>query len=481
VSAELPPILPTEHLERIEGFGQNASAVGYVYRPSTVEGVRQVFDTARATGRTVAFRGAGRSYGDASLNSENIVLDITRLNRILEWNPETGTIAVESGVTIQQLWQYVLPDGWWPPVVPGTMYPTLGGCAAMNIHGKNNFKVGPIGDHILEFEMMTPAGERLHCSREENADLFHAAIGGFGMLGCFTTLKLRMKKVYSGLLRVEAINVGSLAEMIAVFEERIPASDYLVGWIDAFARGAHLGRGQIHQANYLAPGEDPKPTQTLRLENQQLPDTILGLVPKSILWRFMRPFTNRFGMRIVNMAKYRASWLLDRGGHFFQSHAAFAFLLDYVPNWRKSYGPGGLIQYQSFIPEATALAAFTEQLQLCQRAGLPPFLAVFKRHRKDDFLMRHSVDGYSLALDIRLTRDNRERVWKLAGELDAVVLKAGGRFYFAKDSTLKPVSVEQYLGGDAVREFMRLKERSDPDGILETNLYRRLFPAVTSR
>jgi FAD/FMN-containing dehydrogenase len=476
VSSDRPPILPTQHLERIEGYGQNASAVGYVFRPSTIDGIREVFELARSSGRTVAFRGAGRSYGDASLNSENIVLDITRLNRILSWDPATGVITVESGVTIQQLWQYVLPDGWWPPVVPGTMFPTLGGCAAMNIHGKNNFKAGPIGEHITEFELMTPHGEILRCSREENADIFRAAIGGFGMLGCFTRLTLAMKRVYSGLLRVEAITATSLAEMVRIFEERLSDADYLVGWIDAFARGEHVGRGQIHQANYLAPGEDPKPAQTLRLDNQQLPDTILGILPKSILWRFMRPLTNRPGMRLINTAKYRASWLLDRGRHvFMQSHAAFAFLLDYVPNWRRSYGPGGFIQYQSFIPENNAVAAFTAQLELCQRERLTPFLAVFKRHRRDDFLMRHSVDGYSLALDIRLTRRNRERVWKLAESLDRIVLDAGGRFYFAKDSTLQPPAVEQYLGREAVEAFMRLKERCDPEGILETNLYRRLF------
>lgn len=477
-----PPVLPTQNLERIEGFGQNASAVGYVFRPSTLDGVREVFELARQTGRSVAFRGAGRSYGDASLNSENIVLDITRLNRILDWNPTTGIITVESGVTIQQLWQHVVPDGWWPYVVPGTMFPTVGGCAAMNIHGKNNFKVGPIGDHILEFDLLTPSGELLRCSRSENADLFYGAIGGFGMLGCFVRLTLEMKRVHSGLLRVEAINTGSLAEMIDVFEKRRDEADYLVGWIDAFARGGRLGRGVVHQANDLAEGEDPKPAQTLRLEHQQLPDTLMGFLPKSILWRFMRPITNRIGMRIVNMAKYRASRLVDRGGkYFYQSHAAFAFLLDYVPNWRRSYGREGFIQYQSFIPDAKAHDAFVRQLELCQQADQTPFLAVFKRHRRDDFLMRHSVDGYSLALDIRLTRSNRMRVWELAAELDRVVLDAGGRFYFAKDSTLTAPSAEEYLGRDAVEEFKRLKQRCDPDGILETNLYRRLFVTAPTR
>ncbi len=157
-----------------------------------------------APGRSVGLRGAGRSYGDASLNAEGISLDLTRMKRILAWDPQTGVISVEPGVTIQQLWQYTIEDGWWPHVVSGTMFPTLGGAAAMNIHGKNNWKVGPIGDHIQEFEILLPTGEVKVCSRTENAELFHAAIGGFGMLGVMTRLTLQLKKVYSGLLHVEA-------------------------------------------------------------------------------------------------------------------------------------------------------------------------------------------------------------------------------------------------------------------------------------
>jgi hypothetical protein len=263
--------------------------------------------------------------------------------------------------------------------------------------------------------------------------------------------------------------------MFDVFEQRLDVADYLVGWIDGFAGGADLGRGQIHQANYLQPGEDSVPAQTLRVENQELPDTILGVMPKSILWRFMRPFANNVGVRGINLAKFMASRVLDRGNTFQQSHAAFAFLLDYVPNWRRSYGPGGLIQYQSFIPAEHARSVFERQLQLAQAAGLPPYLAVFKRHRKDRFLMSHAVDGYSLAMDFKITDSNRAAVWDLAHRLDELVLEAGGRFYFAKDSTLERPSVERYLGTDTVEKFKRLKSECDPENLLQSNLYRRLF------
>ncbi len=470
----LPPALPAERLEPVRAWGMASQVLSYMYRPSTAEGIHDAFRLARARGLKIGLRGAGRSYGDASLSAENVCLDLSRMNRILGWDPQAGVIRVEPGVTIGQVWQYAVEDGWWPYVVPGTMFPTLGGCAAMNIHGKNNWKVGPIGDHILDFELLLPDGTVVRCSREQNADLFHAAIGGFGMLGCFLSLTLRLKKVHSGLLRVEPISAGSLAEMIRIFEERLDHADYLVGWVDCFPGGSQTGRGLVHQADHLAPGEDPRPAQTLRVANQELPDTLFGLVPKSLMWRFMKPFVNDPGMRLVNAAKYHLSRRQDGQRHY-QSHAGFAFLLDYVPDWKRAYEPGGLIQYQSFVPAAQAEAVFREQLALCQRRGVVPYLGVFKRHRPDPFLMTHAVDGYSLALDFKVTRQNRAQVWAVAAEMDTLVLEAGGRFYFAKDSTLHPARLARYMAEERVRRFLALKRECDPEGILQTELYRRIF------
>jgi decaprenylphospho-beta-D-ribofuranose 2-oxidase len=466
--------LPADRLERVAGWGGAGRSLAYVYRPSTVAGLRRLFELARRSGRAVGFRGTGNSYGDAAMNRENIVLDMSRLNRILEWDPENGRIRVEAGVTIQQLWQYILGDGWWPPIVPGTMRPTIGGCAAMNVHGKNAWKLGPVGDHIEEFDMMLPNGEIIRCSREQNSDIFHAAIGGFGMLGCFTSLTLQMKRIYSGLLTVDAIASRSLSQMMAQFDEHLPSSDYLVGWIDALAGGRGQGRGQIHKATYLLPGDDSNPNQTLRLENQNLPDTLLGFVPRSIMWLFMRPFMNNTGVRFVNLGKYYASLLAD-GKRCVQTHAAFHFLLDYVPNWKFAYGPGGLVQYQSFIPAAKALDAFSEMLALCRQRGLPNYLSVLKRHRPDDFLLTHGLDGYSLAMDFRVTPSRRPKLVQLAAELDEIVLQAGGRFYFAKDSLLRPQVAAAYLGAETIDQFRHLKHRCDPENLLQTDLWRRLF------
>lgn len=466
--------LPLSRLERVSAWGRASDAMSYVYRPNTLEGIRQVLSVANNSNRSIGLRGAGYSYGDATLNGENISLDMRRMNRILDWNPDSGQIQVEPGVTISQLWQYALEDGWWPAVVPGTAKPTIGGCAGMNVHGKNAWKTGTIGDHISEFELMLPSGEVVTCSREENRDLFFAAIGGFGMLGIFTSLTLNLKRVYSGLLEVEALVSSNLKEMMDQFEANLANADYLVGWIDAFAKGKSLGRGQIHIARYLPPGVDPNPHQTMRLDYQHLPDVMFGIIPRSIMWRFMRPLFNNLGARFINMGKYWTSKFTD-GSVFFQSHVAFHFLLDYVPNFKLAYGPGGLIQYQCFIPKENALDAFSELLRLCQKRGLQNYLTVFKRHCPDEFLISHGVDGYSMAMDFRVTPKRQAKLLALSREMDEIVLDAGGRFYLAKDSTLRPEIVRSYLGDAVIEQFRSLKERTDPDSILQTNMWRRLF------
>lgn len=468
-------ILPHDRMERVSSWGMNAHTLGYVYRPTTLDGIREALDAARSSGRYVALRGTGCSYGDASLARENVVLDITRMNRILSWDPVNGIAECEPGVTIKQLWQYTLGDGWWPYVVSGTMFPTLAGAAAMNIHGKNNFRVGTIGDHILEIDLMLPSGEILTCNREQNSDVFHAAIGGFGMLGVFTRIKIELKKVYSGHLKVTPIGTRSWRELFEKFDEHLPDSDYLVGWVDCFGSGESAGRGQIHRADYLKPGDDAVPNQTLQVSHQELPDTLFGLFPKSAMWRFIQPFTNNLGMRAINFLKYLSSVTLNEGKIHEVTHAGFAFLLDYVPGWKYAYLPGGLIQYQSFIPKETAEACFTEQIALCQKRGIVPYLGVFKRHKTDPFLMTHSVDGYSLALDFKVTKKNRQKLWALCAELDALVLAAGGRFYFAKDVTLHPSRLQNYLAEERVQTFLDLKKKLDPENLLQTDLFRRIF------
>jgi decaprenylphospho-beta-D-ribofuranose 2-oxidase len=456
----------------LENFGHSMRAPAYVLKPKCSEEIVQALELANKTGLTVTARGAGRSYNDASLNGGGIVLDMSAMNRIVNWDPQSGHVTAEPGVTLEQIWQRVEPEGWWPPVVSGTMYTTLGGCLSANIHGKNNFKMGPIGEHVIEFSAVFPNGSEIICSPQNNADLFHAMISGLGMLGIFTSITLQMKRIYSGLLEVSARPSHNLHEHLTDLLDNAPDYDYIVGWLDAIVGDSALGRGQIHAARYLSEGEDPNPQRTMGLKSQVLPPRIFGVIPKSILHYFMTPFVNNPGWKTINAAKYLTSL---RRHTFKQSHAAFHFLLDYVPDWELSYGRGGMIEYQSFVPKETAEAAWAEMIELSIKRGLPSYLGVTKRHRPDNFLLTHAVDGFSLAMDFKVTNGNRAKLGEMLQEFDKIVLQAGGRFYFAKNSETTAETTRAFLGDETLEKFMALKNRCDPNGILESNLYRRIF------
>ena len=113
-----------------------------------------------------------------------------------------------------------------------------------------------------------------------------------------------------------------------------------MGWIDCLARGRGLGRGELHRATYVGASAVEDVEASFRVENQTLPGSIL-MLPKSQLWRLMRPLAFDGGVRAVNAAKY-ASAVWHDGASYLQSHVAFAFLLDYVPNWQRGlYGVDG--------------------------------------------------------------------------------------------------------------------------------------------
>src|SRR5436305_11506599 len=166
----------------LDGFGGSVRATSRSVSPASVEEMAAVFRAAREEGFRVSFRGAGRSYGDASLNAGGLAIDGRAMRRILAFDPVTGVLEAEGGASIAEVWRRTLPEGWWPAVVPGTMFPTLAGSVAMNIHGKNCFRVGTFGDHVLDLDLLTASGELRTLSRERDPDLFRAVIAGLGLL-----------------------------------------------------------------------------------------------------------------------------------------------------------------------------------------------------------------------------------------------------------------------------------------------------------
>lgn len=143
--------------------------------------------------KTVIYYGNGRSYGDSALNKR--MVQYQRLNEPIDFNPETGIVHINADVLIGDLIDYILPFGWFPPVVPGTKFVTIGGAIAADIHGKNHHLEGCISQHVISFDLLLPNGDIKVCTKQNNANLFNATCGGMGLTGIILNAKIKMRPI----------------------------------------------------------------------------------------------------------------------------------------------------------------------------------------------------------------------------------------------------------------------------------------------
>lgn len=416
--------------EMLFGWGRANHARSLVYRPTTPEQARRALRDARERALTVCHRGAGQSYGDAALNQGGAVVETTGLDRILDYDPEQGVIELEAGVTIDRLWRHVISDGWWPPVVPGTSRPTVGGCVAMNVHGKNHVQAGSFGEHVRRMTVMGPDATVEELERGDPG--FRRTVGAQGTNGTILSAEVELAEIASGYLAVEARTAPSLTEAMAVLDDLTSRHDYSVGWIDCFGSGSKLGRTELHGASYL-PEDHERAGAGLTVQAQEPSPRILGLLPRRHVSSLLGWVANDPGMRALNAGKY----LHARATHpsrYLQPHAGFHFLLDYVPDWKRAYGRGGLVQYQFFVPADKAEPVFTEALRRQHDRRITSYLGVLKRHRSDPFPSDYSVDGYSLALDFPVRERGLSDLMELVADFDELQEAAGGKVYAAKDA-----------------------------------------------
>ena len=117
------------------------------------------------------------------------------------FDPASGQLTVESGVTIADILATFVPRGFFLKVVPGTKFVSIGGAIASDVHGKNHHRDGSFGDHVTALRLALPNGEIISCSREENTELFTATIGCMGLTGVIVEATLQMIPIETGWLK----------------------------------------------------------------------------------------------------------------------------------------------------------------------------------------------------------------------------------------------------------------------------------------
>ena len=429
----------------------------YPTREAEIVSLRKVDEIERLLQQgDVIARGLGRCYGDASL-AQNII-STTQYCSILSFDPVTGVIECQSGVTLNELLQVFVPRGWFLPVTPGTKFITVGGAVASDVHGKNHHSEGSFSNHVLSLEVYTPALGAITCSPVENADLFWATCGGMGLTGIILKVKFKLKSIESAYIRQKQIKASNLGEVLDLFESH-KSYTYSMAWIDCLKKGLHFGR------SILIVGEHAKPAELKKV----LPDKYLIPANKmEVSMPFYLPslILNPFSIKVFNAFYYAKN--LKKTIENVVPYEGFFYPLDAILHWNRMYGKRGFLQYQFVIPLEAGKKGLTEILKKINQKGMGSFLAVLKQFGKQESLISFPMEGYTLALDFPI----RDGLFEFLDQLDEIVLGLGGRLYLSKDSRMKP---EIFLNGyPRVKEFLQIISQYNPNFKVKSDLSDRL-------
>ena len=388
-------------------FSRAIHTTASCYRPDNEDQLNAI--VAKHPGERLLARGRGFSYSDCCVNDKGIIIDTARLNHILSFDATTGLAVCQGAVVFSDL--FLLHPQFIPPILPGTLYATIAGGVANDVHGKNNPHAGNLGDHIEWLELQI-GKESLRCSKIEHPDLFKATIAGLGLTGIIKRIALRLRKASCHVAK-KTERFTSFTGLLQHMQREGIHNDYQVAWLDLLNKP----RALLSLANHV---ESDNPLQLKRMPHQaySVPKLPFRIISHGL-------------MKQLNRAYYQHTRLETQIEPLWK----FNNPLDAVKNFNHVYGKKGLLQFQAVFDSNHAEQTLDALLALIQSHKASPTLAVLKYFTQPgQGMLSFAEPGFTLAIDFLHNQPARQAI----AAMNECITRIGGKIYLAKDLLLTP-------------------------------------------
>ncbi len=462
--------------EDVESLVGSIRSRSLVARPTTVEQCRDALAYCRRNGMTVCARGAGRGYGDLALNDGQALIDMKRMDKIIEFDEERATIKVEAGTRLIAIYREVHHRLLTLPASPTESHSSVAGAICANVNGKDAWREGSFGHQVISMTLLLANGETQVIDRGH--ELFNAIVGGIGLLGLIVDATLQLKRIKSPFVEIERIPAANVDELLDTMNRVEKSHDAVVVWVDAYASSRCVGRSVIHAAKWIERDDTEAERKEYlsagfeQLEKHRRFGLALHTTFGSVLSLMLQ--AQRLMMYSFNGLYYGLSRLLWRLGRSSNSELFLRFSFEAsftVPPAHLVCGPRGYTLQVTF-PRSDARAAIVELLGICRSSPCPPVTTILRAHKHDDSLLSFSEDGYSLNFEFHPKK--RHEIASRAA-IDRVIdatARRGGKVHLAKDQVLTPRQF--YKVYPRYVELLEYKKKLDPDGLFASDLARRV-------
>ena len=444
----------------------NATTVRGCLAPSTLEEAASFVRQVRSRGEFMSVCGSRHAMGGQQFASDGWLLDMRSMNRVIDFDRQRGVIHAQAGITWPDLIRhYVVAqrDGGYAWGIrqkqTGADRLTIGGAVSANIHGRG-LAYAPFVSDIEALEVILADGSVVQCDRHVNPDLFRHVIGGYGLFGVVTSVKIRLVPRQKVERVVELCDIDEVAEG---FEQRIEAG-YLYGdfqFATAPEDPGFLSRGVFSCYRPV----DPRTV---------IPDGQIRLSPAD--WRRLLYLAHRNKSRAFHEF---ADFYLRSSGQIYWSdtHQLSVYLDDYHGRLDRAFEasvPGSEMITELYVPRAR-LAAFMSDVR-----------KDFRRHEVDlvygtvRLIQRDSETALAWAranyacVIFNLHVDHEPysigRSTQAFRRLIDIAIHHRGSFFLTYH---RYASAGQVLACyPQFVEFLRTKRRFDPDEVFRSDWYR---------
>jgi len=444
----------------------NPTYVSSVVSVRTNEDLAREIAGAHRKGLRVSTCGARHASGGQEFASQTVLLDTRSLNRVLGFDQDNGTIEVEGGTMWPDLMSFYLkaqrgrPQQWGIAQKQGGLDGlTMGGTLSANAHGHTLTRKPIVGD-IESFELINASGNTIRCSRSLNPELFGLAIGGYGLFGVISRVKLRLIRRQRLVRRVQWGETENLAESL----EKYTAQGALYGdfqySIDSESKD-FIRRGIL--TAYLPADSGDKGTQDApELSEANLAELLyLAHTNKAEAFQdYARASLRGDGKTVWSDTHQYSAYpryyhhVIDQRMH--AAHPGTDTLAEvYVPRGRLA----------DFLDEArAALKAWNTNVIY----GTVRFI-----RRDDETLLPWAREDYACVIfTIHVTRDadGLAQALKTFHNLTDFALRRGGSFYMTYQRFADRKQIESCYPRFA--DFLALKRNYDPTGVFDSDWYR---------
>jgi FAD/FMN-containing dehydrogenase len=441
----------------------NVDRIVAVYSEATLAGALRA---ARAEGKAVCIAGGRHAMGGQQFARDAVLLDTRSMRRILHLDGERGIVEAEAGIqwpdlidgllTIQhgqaQPWSIIQKQ-------TGADRLTLGGALGANIHGRG-LALKPIIGDVESFTLMDADGALRTCSRSENTELFRLAIGGYGLFGVVTRVRLKLMR-RTKIERV--VRIIDVDELMPAFDQRIA---------DGFLYGDCQFSTDMPSDGFLKTGVfscyRPLPIDA------QMPAHAKELSDDN--WRALYHMSHADTRRAYEA--YTSYYLSTSGQRYWSdTHQLSVYIDDYheaLDRQLNATQPGSEMITELYVPRA-ALGDFLSAVRADFRQhGVQVIYCTIRLIDRDaeSFLAWAREPWACTVMNLHVDHAP-DRIAKAAADFRRLIDRAiahGGSYFLTYHRWAERTQVETCY--PQMAEFLRLKKRHDPNDTFQSDWYR---------